>query len=127
MDKKNELLIRVYIVLLLFVVAALVMLFKVFQISIIEGEKWRAMGEKNIKLMPIDADRGNIYSEDGNLLATSLTFFEIRMDTWSPREKDFNKHLDSLSYSLSKYVNHSLSPQQWKKKLREARKKKNKY
>jgi cell division protein FtsI (penicillin-binding protein 3) len=127
MDKKNELLIRVYMVLLLFVVAALVMLFKVFQISILEGDKWRAKGEQNIKLLPIEADRGNIYSEDGNLLATSLTFFEIRMDTRAPREKDFFANLDSLSINLSKYVDHSLTPRQWKNKLKSARKKKNRY
>ena len=45
-SRKNELLYRVYAVLFIFFVFALVIAFKVVKISIIEGDEWRAKKEK---------------------------------------------------------------------------------
>ncbi len=122
MDRKNELLIRAYLVLLAFVILSAVILVRVVKVSVIEGEKWRKLSGVNVKMMPVYADRGNIYAEDGSLLATSLPFFEIRMDLMVPSQERFDNGIDSLSYYLSKHIDNSKSPREWKSQLSEVRK-----
>ena len=108
MNIKNEVLGRMYIVLIVFVLAAVFIYSKVFSIVVFEGEKWRALGKKSyVKHMPVEAERGNIYADDRSLLATSLPFFEIRFDAKADALTDeiFDKNVDSLAYCLSTYVN----------------------
>ncbi len=55
------------------------------------------------KFMPLIAERGSIYSEDGNILSTSVPIFDIYVDFAADglREKDgkrFKDNIDSLSY-----------------------------
>ena len=39
------------------------------------------MGDSlHLKYMPIGAERGTIYSEDGNMLSTSVPIFDIYVD-----------------------------------------------
>jgi len=56
--------------------------------------------------MDVNAERGSIYSEDGNILSTSIPVFDIYIDFGADglREKNgkrFYDNLDSLSISLS--------------------------
>ncbi len=130
MDRKRELLWRAYFVMFCFVAASAVILFKVFKVGIIERDKWRQKGEVNVKWKTVDADRGNIYGEEGNLLATSLQFFEVRMDMSVIKDTDFNDGVDSLAYFLSEFDPAYIRPkskEQWKKDLKSARKKGNRY
>jgi len=110
MDIKNEVLIRVYGVLFLIVLIALVIFFKAFKISQIEGDKWRGMGKDlYVTFKKVAAERGNIMAEDGSLLATSLPFFEIRFDPNSTgmSDKDFNDNIDSLAHCIATWVDTS--------------------
>lgn len=71
-----------------------------------EGKKWREVGEKEtvIKDRVILPKRGNIYTYDGKLLATSEPLYGIYMDFWAEgMEKDtLVKYVDDLSKALSK-------------------------
>ena len=73
----------------------------------VEGNYWKSMANKqHLKYIDIDAERGSIYSEDGNMLSTSIPVFDIYVDFMADglREKDgkrFYKNLDSLSLSLA--------------------------
>lgn len=130
MDRKRELLWRAYIVMFCFAIASVVILFKVFKVGIIERDKWRQKGEVNVKWKTVDADRGNIYAEEGNLLATSLQFFEVRMDMSVIKQDVFNQQIDSLALFLSKFDPLYIKPKskdQWLKDLKAARKKGNRY
>ena len=91
MDRKNELLIRVYFVFFAFVVLALIILGKVVKTSLLEGEKWREQGGKNIKWIEVEGERGNIYDTHGNILATTLPYFDIYVDLLTSSEEDFKK------------------------------------
>ena len=82
---------------------------------------------KNVKWMEVDADRGNIYADDESLLATSLQFFEIRMDATVPDAKLFKSKVDSLALMLSKSVRTDKTYGEWKQTLYQARKQKNRY
>ena len=130
MDRKKELLWRAYLVMFFFVVATVAILFRIFNISFIEREKWRQKGEANVQWRTVDADRGNIYAEESNLLSTSLQFFEVRMDMSIIRKEDFNRGIDSLAIFLSnfdlEFIRHK-TVSQWKSNLKIARKKGNKY
>ena len=113
-----------------FVIASTVILFRIFRISFVERDKWRQKGEANVQWRVVDADRGNIYAEESNLLSTSLQFFEVRMDMSIIRKEDFNKGVDSLAFFLSDFDPQFIrvkTPSQWKSELKTARKKGNKY
>lgn len=113
-----------------FVVATLVILFRIFNISFLEREKWRQKGEMTVQWRTVDADRGNIYAEESNLMSISLQFFEVRMDLSIINKDDFNKGVDSLALFLSNFDPEFIkkkSPAQWKSELKAARKRGNKY
>lgn len=80
---------------------------RVVYIQNVEGEYWREMGDSlHIKYQPILAERGTIYSEDGNMLSTSVPIFDVYIDFAADglREKQgerFHQNVDSLSIRLS--------------------------
>lgn len=127
MSRRNELLARAYFVVAVFSILALVIAFRVVRISIVEGDKWRAKAAQNVKWMEVDADRGNIYSDDESLLATSLQFFEIRLDATVADKKVYRKGVDSLALMLSKSVRSDKTASEWRKTLYKAREQKNRY
>jgi cell division protein FtsI (penicillin-binding protein 3) len=64
----------------------------------------------HLKYVPINAERGSIYSEDGNMLSTSVPVFDVYVDFGAQglREKDgkrFKENVDSLSLCLSNLFN----------------------
>lgn len=130
MDKKKELLWRAYLVMLFFVLASFVIMFKIFKISVLEGDKWKAKASDNIKWKIVDADRGSIYSDEMHLLSTSVQFFEIRMDLATVKDELFYQQVDSLADFLSKFPKEFIkekSAYQWKSELLANKKKKNAY
>lgn len=91
----------VYVLLCLF---ALAILYKICVIQFKEGDEWRAKAEAfTTKVFEIDAVRGNIFDANGNLLATSLPYYEIGVDINAPSidKKLFNEKVDSLAACLS--------------------------
>jgi len=109
-DIKNEVLYRVYAVLIMIVLFALIIFGKAAKIQYYEGEKWRKAGDVRVKYASVSAERGNIMAEDGSLLATSLPFFEIRMDLKSDAmsNDDFEKNIDSLAVCLAPYMDYTV-------------------
>ncbi|WP_294080216.1 penicillin-binding protein [Proteiniphilum sp. UBA5384] len=71
-----------------------------------EGKKWREVGEKEtvIKDRVILPKRGNIYTYDGKLLATTEPLYSIYMDFWAGGiQKDtLTKYVGDLSAALAK-------------------------
>ncbi|MFV0247848.1 MAG: penicillin-binding protein [Tenacibaculum sp.] len=101
-------------------------IFRVFKIQYIDGFKYRKISqERTIKNDTIYANRGNVYSSDGSLLATSITKFNIHMDVMSVKSKVFERNIRALSDSLSKFL--GKTSLHYQKKLRSARKQKNSY
>lgn len=121
MNRRNELLARVYIVMMFFIFLTIWIIGKIAYINIVEGEKWKEKISRNIKWRDIQGDRGIIYSADESILANSTPRFEVRMDLLAPSDKDFNKNIDSLSYCISKYLNSEKSKAKWKRILIQGR------
>ncbi len=110
MNIKNEVLIRVYVVLFFVVLTGLILMVQTVKIGVIEGDKWSERGKSlYVEYKPVEAERGNILAEDGSLLATSLPFFEIRFDPNSTgmQAEDFDANIDSLAYCLATFVDNS--------------------
>ncbi len=122
MDRRRELLLRVYIVFLAFVLFAGAILFQVVKINVVEGDKWRKKAVKNLAWRTVEAERGDIFAENGSSMVTSVTLFDIYMDLTVSRESDFKEHVDSLSYYLAKYSGKGKSQSQWARELKSGRK-----
>lgn len=102
--------------------------FQVLKIQLKEGPEWISLADSlTTKYISIEAERGNLISEDGGLLATSLPYFEARVDWKSPAMIDeiFYKNLDSLSIVMGEFLERS--PKEVKKSILNARKKGNRY
>jgi cell division protein FtsI (penicillin-binding protein 3) len=130
MNIKNEVLVRVYIVLFFMCLAAMLIFGRAVQISIFEGEKWRSQGnEEHRRYRTVEAERGNILTENGDLLATSLPFFDLAFDPLSTgmTQDDWKFNIDSLSYCLAAFVNSDYTPGGWKFRLEQARRDSNRY
>ncbi|MDO6761602.1 penicillin-binding protein [Tamlana sp. 2_MG-2023] len=106
---------------------AVAVVFKLLTIQFVQGEKYKALATKRVvKNVVIPANRGNVYSVNGNLLATSVPKYDIRFDALTPSAKTFEKYIKPLCDSLSKYKGNTTSAQ-LEKKLRRARANKNRY
>ncbi len=130
MIMKNEVLARLYLVFAVFVIAALFIMGKAFQIAIIEGDAWRQKkDELYVQYMDVEAERGNILADDGTLLVCSQPLFEVRMDMKASglSEEIFKKGLDSLALMLHNYVDRQKSATQWKTYLKSGRAKGHRY
>src|SRR5665811_2190230 len=99
-----------------------IVLGRAIYIQRVQGAYWKQMSNtQHLKYMDINAERGSIYSEDGNMLSTSIPVFDIYIDFGAEglREKNgkrFYDNLDSLSSSLSNLFNDA-SAQDYKKEL----------
>lgn len=107
MDVKRDILWRVYLSYILVVLACVAIFGKAIYIQQVQGTHWRSMSDSlHQKLDEIEAERGTIYSEDGQMLSTSIPQFDIYIDfrVEALREKNgqrFRENLDSLSESLA--------------------------
>ena len=101
-------------------------IFRVIDIQYLQGNKYRKIS-KDLTRKPfaIEANKGNVYASDGNLLATSMSKFTIRMDVMSVDVKIFDRDVVKLSRNLANFL--GKSPEFFEKKLRNARKSKNRY
>ena len=104
MNIKQSILLRVRVAFLFVVLFALAVVIKTAHIQFVEGEKWAAMGERiSMDYKRVKATRGNIYSDNGSLLATSLPFYKVAFDATLPKEDVFKKGVDSLAYRLARF------------------------
>ena len=111
MEIKKDILWRVYLSFLGIVILGLIVIGKAFYIQQVQGNFWTAMDSSmHLKYKPIEAERGTIYSEDGNMLSTSVPVFDVYVDFAAEglREKDgerFRKYIDTLSLCLANLFN----------------------
>lgn len=113
--------IRVRLAFLGVLVFAICVAVKIGHIQIAQGEKWKKMSEEiNFDYKKVKATRGNIYSDNGSLLATSLPFYKVAIDPTLAKDEVFKEGVDSLAYFLSKYYK-DRSKQDYKELLIDAR------
>ena len=107
MDVKKDILWRVYLCFIGMILLGVVVIGKAMFIQRVQGKYWHSMGDSlHLKYRPVEAERGSIYSEDGNILSTSVPIFDVFIDFGAEgiREnsgKRFKDNIDSLSHCLA--------------------------
>src|SRR3954471_9914701 len=125
MGIRTNILLRVYIAFGLILLFAAAVVLQLYNVQVIQGDKWKKMASSlSTKYENIEAVRGNIYSYDGSLLATSVPEYELRMDMIAggiAKDNDFYSKVDSLAMKLAElYPDKSVT--QYSRMLRDARK-----
>lgn len=129
MENKKDILSRTYLVYIFLCVFAVAILYKICIIQFKEGDEWKQKAEKfNTKVFEIEAVRGNIFDVNGNLLATSLPYYEVAVDINAPSidKKLFESKVDSLGFLLADLFKDK-TEKQYIKILRKARKSGDRY
>ena len=117
---------RMYFVAFMFLVMAVLILIKLNNIQWVEGPYYRKLAqERTVKNFTIPANKGNVYSADGSLLATSIPEYSIYFDAVAPSSELFKENIQALSDSLS--VMFGKSSGHYQAKLQKARANKSRY
>ena len=132
MEVKRDILWRVYLSFLGIVLLSFFVLGKAFYIQKFEGSYWRSMSDSmHQKFIELDAERGTIYSEDGEMLSTSIPYFDIYMDFGAEGLRDkngkrFREGIDSFSQALAAYFGDKTTSE-YRKELKQGYNEKNRY
>ena len=130
MNIRTDILLRAYLSFGMIVLVAVAVLAKLFHLQYAEGDIWRAKADSmSTRYVDVEAVRGNIFSNDGSLLATSIPEYDLRMDLMAPGIEDdevFYSKVDSLAAKLSQFFKDKSSAQ-YSRLLKDARSKKNRY
>lgn len=126
MATEKHILYRLYIIAGGILLFAFAIAFKLVNIQIAEGEKYKELSDKRVyKNFTIPANRGNLYDAEGNLLATSVPEYDIRFDALTVSQENFDLYLNPLAKELSKMFGKPES--YYVNVLRRARANKNRY
>lgn len=105
-NKKNTIINRYGLIVIFFFIVFMVIIGYIVRIMFVEGEQWRELGLKETvkKDREIIPNRGNIYADDGRLLATSEPLYGIYVDFMSEgmRKDTLMKYVGDLSVALAK-------------------------
>jgi cell division protein FtsI (penicillin-binding protein 3) len=130
MSIRTNILLRVYLAFGLILLFAAAVVFQLCRVQFAQGDKWKAMAKTmSTRYKTIEAARGNIFSVDGSLLATSVPEYELRMDMLAAGiadDKVFDEKIDSLSMKLSQ-VYGDKSAREYSRMFRDARKDSSRY
>ncbi|NNK80291.1 MAG: penicillin-binding protein 2, partial [Flavobacteriales bacterium] len=122
---------RGYLMFIVTSVIAAAIVARIFMIQWTEAPEWKEMAENFVtEYRSIEAVRGNILSDDGSLLATSLPLFEIRMDLAADGLSDqvFRDGVDSLAVCLEElFKGKGKSAREYRQGLIDARQKGKRY
>ena len=117
---------RIYLVAFAIFLMAIAIAVKLTNIQWVEGNYYRKLAkERTVRNFVIPANKGNVYSADGSLLATSIPNYEIRFDAVTPKAEAFEKNVKPLSDSLASVLGKPSS--YFQNELRKARANKNRY
>lgn len=118
---------RVRIAFLAVVIFSLFVMGRMAHLQYVEGDRWKEIGEDiGLQYRTIKATRGNIYSDNGSLLATSLPFYRLSIDPMIADEKVIMTEIDSLSLLLSRHFGDH-SPKYYKDRILNERKRGRRY
>jgi cell division protein FtsI (penicillin-binding protein 3) len=123
---KKSILTKFYLVAAFMTLFLLAIILRVINLQYVQGDAYRKLAtELTVRQDTIYANKGNVYAADGNLLATSMSKFNIFMDLVTVDSSVFEENIVGLSNELSSLLGNSSS--YYQKKLRTAKNKKKRY
>ncbi len=121
MNIRKSIILRVRVAFLIIGIFAIAALVRIVTIQTEDDRKWAKMAQEiDLDYRVVKATRGNIYSDNGSLLATSLPSYKIAIDPTIASNDVYKKGIDSLAYLLSRHFNDQ-SRQYYKRKINDAR------
>ncbi len=127
-DAKNAILWRIYVIMLLAILSAVIIILRIGKIQYIDGDALREQAKEiYVAQQIVEAPRGNILAADGSLLATSLPYFQLHFDTRVVPKDTFYKYVDTLASCLARYVDDEYTIGAYRNRLIEAHKRNNRY
>jgi len=102
---RDDILQRSWVVAIGLIILGALVIYRIFYIQhydLYKGKPWIEYMSKTVRVDTIPAMRGNIYSNDGSLMATSLPYFEVSMDPTVADSVYFYSRVDSLGTLLAK-------------------------
>lgn len=118
-DNRRHILFRYAIIIVIILVFAGAIVYKIFDTTVISADKWNALAERELsKIDTIIPERGDILADNGSVLATNLRFYHIRMDYRSEKfmEDTLRRYSNALGDSLHKYFGRR-SSEKWAEML----------
>jgi cell division protein FtsI (penicillin-binding protein 3) len=95
--------------------------YRITHLQFVEGDEWREMSDNiNLQYKEVNATRGNIYSSNGSLLATSLPFYRVVMDPSIASNELYKAGIDSLANKLAAFYKDK-SSSAYKRMINDAR------
>jgi cell division protein FtsI (penicillin-binding protein 3) len=129
MAVRDEIVWRSGIVYIAIALMAVALLIRILILQYVQHGKWADMSEKYVyKTMEVQANRGEILADDGRLLASSVPYYTIYMDTRSSgmTSATWSNGISGLSEGLSRLLGER-SAAGWKAAISEARRKGDRY
>ncbi len=127
MSSKTDIRFRVYIAFTCVCLFGAAIIAKVILIQVKEGPQLRALAkEMRTHRSVLPAERGNIYTEDGLLLCSTIPQFDLHVDFSVVKPDTFYHHIQKLSENLADFFKDA-SAKQYEQKLTAAFKGNEKY
>ena len=129
MAVRDEIVWRSGIVYFAIVLLAIVLMTRIIILQYVERDKWEAMSEKFVyKTDVVEAVRGDILDDNGRLLASSVPYYSVYMDTRSSgmSPEIWSDGISGLSEGLESLLGER-SASAWRSELSNARKKGDRY
>ena len=123
MNTKSNILYRTYFVFGILLIVSLLIVWKIVDTQYFDGAYWKKVGDNfTLAQRKIIAERGNIYTYDGRMLATTIPTFNLFMDTKAEGLLDtvWNQKIDSLAQALAAKLTVKTATE-WKLALNDAR------
>jgi cell division protein FtsI (penicillin-binding protein 3) len=118
---KHSILFRVRLSFILVVLFALAIVYRIGVIQFVEGDKWNALAAQiGLQYREVEATRGNILSDNGSLMATSIPFYRLALDPSRASKELIDAGLDSLAQNLANFYGDA-SASSYKQKIIDAR------
>lgn len=111
MEIRKDITFRFGIIYFLAVVIGLIIVVKIVMIQAMDTGRWEKIArELRTNTSEILARRGNVCADDGSILATSIPYYELRMDLAAPQVKRvYDKLADEFSLEMAEFFGFSKS------------------
>ena len=120
-EPKTDTLWKTHLVYFLVLLFGVVIIAKVVLMITKYSKEYQDLAEqREYRIRELEASRGNIFSADGNLMATSVPVFDVYFDTKTVENEVFYAQVDTLSQQLADMLPRRKASE-WKKYLSEAK------
>ncbi|MGC6490041.1 MAG: penicillin-binding protein [Flavobacteriales bacterium] len=126
MNRANDIKRRAVAIYLFMILLAFAIILRPLYTQFFESHLWNTEKYNVTRTVSVDASRGNIYSDDYSLLATSIPEYELRWDAKQVESSFFEQNVDSLAFQLSTLFKDK-SPSEYSTQLRKIWKQKKRY